>query len=60
MMKIEIELWMLYFFEARKDTEALMELYAMFLNVAHEYPLVEAFSIKAMYAGYMTTIINEA
>lgn len=52
-MKIELELWMLYFFEARKNPDALMELYAAFQNVATDYPLVEAYAVRAMFNGYM-------
>lgn len=52
-MKIELELWMLYFFEARNDRDALLGLWSMFSNVSRDYPLVEAFSVKAMFNGYM-------
>lgn len=53
-MKIEIELWTLYFFEARNNPEALLGLWNMFSKVSREYPLVEAFTIKAVFNGYMT------
>ena len=53
-MKIEIELWMLYFFEARKNPDALMDLYCMFERVRSEYPLIEVFAVRAMFKGYMS------
>lgn len=58
-MKIEIELWMLYFFEARDNPDALMDLYGSFLKVSRDYPLVEAFGVKAMFKGYMAEYVNK-
>ena len=58
-MKIEIELWMLYFFEARNNRDALLDLYRLFQKVAGEYPLVEAFSVKAMFQGYISELISK-
>ena len=52
-MKIEIELWMLYFFEARHDKDALLGLWSLFRKVKTDYPIVEAFAIRAMFHGYM-------
>ena len=57
-MKIELELWMLYFFEARKDANTLMDLYSAFSRVASDYPLVEAYAVRAMYMGYMSELIT--